>query len=142
MNDLDSNTKKKVATTNTWNWQQGARLCWMPKSNDKIIFNDYLNGKYISRIINIRTMAESKLNYPIYDIDCNGKYAISLNFSRLGVKRPGYGYLFDDFNSPKKIKNDGIYIIDIPKNKIESILTYEKIAQGLNLKKSILIIFI
>ena len=132
--DLDNKTKYKITTTNIWNWQQGSRLRWFPLCSDKIIFNDYKNGKYISRIIDIRLKKETSLDYPIYDIDSNGKYAISLNFKRLGVKRPGYGYSFDDINSPKNIKNDGIYIIDIAKNKIKSILTYEDIALALSLK--------
>jgi hypothetical protein len=131
--DQITKKKSKITTTNIWNWQQGSRLRWFPLSSDKIIFNDYKNGKYISRIFDVRLNKETTLDYPIYDIDINGEKAISLNFKRLGDKRPGYGYSFEDINSPKNITDDGIYIIDIAKNKIKSILTYEDISNSLSL---------
>lgn len=131
--DLIKKTKSKITTTNIWNWQQGSRLRWFPLSSDKIIFNDYIKGKYVSRLFDVRLNTETTIDYPIYDIDINGENAISLNFKRLGNKRPGYGYCFEDINAPKKIKDDGIYIIDIAKNNIKSILTYEYISNTLSL---------
>lgn len=61
------------------------RLRWFPDTQNMISFNDFVNGKYINRILNVETKEEKILDWPLYDIDCNGKFGITLNFERLGV---------------------------------------------------------
>jgi len=117
-----------LAQTNAWNWQQGCRLRWLPKSDDCIIFNDYKNGRYLSRMMNIRTHEEKNLNYPLYDIDNSGKYGLSLDFERLGVKRPGYGYTCMPYNEPSDLGGLGIDLVDLGNNTSKRIVTYNTIA--------------
>lgn len=116
----------------SWNWQQGCMLQWY--SNNEIIFNDYDadRDKYISIIYNIKTKDKKQVIYPIYSLAQNKEFALSLNFSRLSKYRPDYGY----FNKPYSItKNnkDGLFYIDLNKNKFSLILSYMEIFQSLGI---------
>ena len=123
--DLYSDKKiVKIATTHSWNVQQGCMVQWMSK--DKILFNDCRNGHYCSVIKNIITKEEKIIDRPVYTISEDKKIALSLDFSRLHRLRPGYGYS----NIEEYTKNDNcpnstcIWKIDLETGKIISILKY------------------
>lgn len=125
LKNLKTLEKKVLATTNAWNWQQGARLRWLPGTTDKIIFNDYAGGQYCSRIICITNGQEKIINYPLYDIDCLGEKALTLSFDRLGIKRPGYGYTNKTYQEDKHSLNDeGVYEVNLINNDQHKLFTY------------------
>lgn len=130
LNDVRNSSKQYVADSRSWNWQQGIRLRWFPKSENVISFNDYIDGKYINRIINIQTKEEKRLDLPLYDIDANGKLGITLDFERLGVMRPGYGYTCEPYKVGDLWK-DGISIIDIEKNQLVKTITYKELSESI-----------
>jgi hypothetical protein len=111
----DNSMFKRVASTKAWNWQQGCMLQWLPPDYDKkIIFNDFRGGKFVSIILNLETKEEKILSMPIYDVHPNGKYAISLNFSRLEKVREGYGYRGVIYKNEEIAPNDdGIFLLDL-----------------------------
>ena len=89
----DSERVKKIAETRSWNVQQGCMLQWLgPDFKDRIIYNDFRDGKYVSVILNLIDMQEIVIQSPIYSISSDGKFALTLDFSRLYNLRPGYGY--------------------------------------------------
>lgn len=133
LNDVHNTSKRYIADSRAWNWQQGIRLRWFPKTENVISFNDYFDGKYINRIIDIYTKEERRLDWPLYDIDCDGKLGITLNFERLGVMRPGYGYTCEPYKVGD-LWNDGISIIDIEKNQLVKTITYKDLSS--NIKKA------
>lgn len=90
LNTVSGDAKKVLAASRAWNWQQACRLRWL--SNDEISFNDFHEGDYVNRIIDVRSLKEKILPFPLYDIDKNRVYGLNLNFDRLGKLRPGYGY--------------------------------------------------
>jgi len=119
---------KKIAESGSWSWQQGCMLQWIgPDFNSKIIFNDFdiKNKKFISRIININTKKERKIDFPVYAVLPDGKKALSLNFSRLDDLRKGYGYPGkEDENKNKKVpEKEGVYLLDLEKNKSKLIVS-------------------
>ncbi|MCI6381285.1 MAG: hypothetical protein MR824_01825 [Fusobacterium mortiferum] len=84
---------RSLAKTNAWNVQQGCMLQWLgPDFDEKIIYNDFRNGKFCSIILNIKSMREKILKVPIYTVNSDGKSALTLDFTRLHSLRPGYGY--------------------------------------------------
>ena len=89
-----SNTFIEIGKTRAWNVQQGCMAQWVgPDFSKYIIYNDFRNGKYCSVLYNFLEKKEEKvLPYAVYDIDKNGTYILSLDFSRLHRLRPGYGY--------------------------------------------------
>jgi hypothetical protein len=134
LEDITSRTKKIVAHTNVWNWQQGCRLRWFPGSSDEIIYNDYITERgYCTKIINVRTKNEKILHFPLYDINKTGELGITLDFSRLGIKRPGYGYTMIPYTEPVDLADEGLYVIDIKANTSVKILTYRQIAETLKM---------
>lgn len=130
LNDVLNTSKQYIADTRAWNWQQGARLRWFPQCEDVISFNDFINGRYINRIINIKTKEEKQIDWPIYDIDSTGKLGITLNFERLGVMRPGYGYTYESY-IVGDLWDDGISIIDIEKNQLVRTITYKELSDSI-----------
>lgn len=102
-----NDTYNELDSTVTWNTQQGCMLQWLgPDYNSNIIYNSYLENKYCSVILNIKTKEKKVLPLPIYDVTKDGKIALSLDFSRLHRLRPGYGYSnIEDYTKNDKIPN-------------------------------------
>lgn len=126
--DLDPGAHGKierVADTRAWSWQQGAMLRWHPNDPNKILFNDVVEDRYISRIIDIRTGQEITYEHPLYDITPDAKIGLSLNFARLHTVRPGYGYagLRDPWEFELHSKEDGIRRLNLESGKVELLLS-------------------
>jgi hypothetical protein len=109
-----------VGNTSLWCWQLGSRLQWYPGEDKgksrKIAYNKLVDGRYGCVIQDIKSRRmESQMKRPLYSVTVDGKYGLSLNFSRLGRLRPGYGYS----NSPDHTigelapRDDGIWRIHI-----------------------------
>lgn len=129
-NTYRDDNELELTTSRAWNWQQGCRLRWMPKNNREIVFNDFDGQNYCTRILNVDDNKERRINFPLYDISPDGKYGLSINFERLGVKRPGYGYTCRRYNEyDHNLSDENISLVDIENNKSKVILTYSDISQ-------------
>ncbi len=135
VNDTRSVEKRMVAETAAWNWQQGSRLRWMPKVENQIMYNDFENGEYIAKILNIDTLVEKNVSWPLYDVDREGKFGLSLDFSRLGFYRPGYGYTNRNYEEPESLDDEGIILVNIEENICRKIVTYKMINEILKNNK-------
>jgi hypothetical protein len=110
-----------------YNWQQGCRTHWLNET--EFIFNNFNRdtGAFFSQIVNIRQSEQNRiLDFPIYE---SGEgLGLSLNFNRLALLRPDYGYrniidggayvLPDD-------SEDGVFICDLLNNKMELLISLE-----------------
>ena len=87
-------TFRKLAETRAWNFQQGAMLQWLgPDFNERIIFNDLRDGKFVAVIFNVKENNEEKVvAFPVYAVHPDGTQALSVDFSRFDKIREGYGY--------------------------------------------------
>ena len=89
----EGNKVKQIATTHTWNVQQGCMAQWLgPDFKSRILYNDMRDGKYCSVVFNVEIKEERVLPIPCYTVSSDGKTALSLDFSRLHSLRLGYGY--------------------------------------------------
>lgn len=127
----DGNSVRKLATTHTWNVQQGCMAQWLgPSFNEEILYNDLRDGKYCSVVLNINTMEERILPIPVYTVSNDGKIALSLDFSRLHSLRLGYGYA----ELPEKTKGVAlpdetcIWKMDIETREVKPLLKYTDFA--------------
>jgi len=113
----DPETFHKVGETTTWCWQQGARLRWFSEDPERlIIYNKMIDGVYGAVVQDICSKEIIKsYKRAFYDISSDGKYGLSLNFSRLQRLRQGYGYcnITDETNGVLLPENDGIIRIDM-----------------------------
>ncbi len=116
MVELSSGKFISLAETHAWNFQQGTMLHWLPKAPDsEIIFNDRRDGRFVSVILNVHTGKERVLSRAISAVSRKGDFALGLNFARLQVTRPGYGYagLEDPFFEEVHPSEDGVYLVDL-----------------------------
>lgn len=127
--NLEDKSTKIIGQSNAWNWQQGTRLRWF--SADEVSFNDFNEGRYYNRIVNINDMSERVIDWPLYDINSDRSLGLTLNFGRLGLMRPGYGYTCDKYES-NELEKESIDIIDLRSNTIIKSISYAAIQEALN----------
>ena len=124
---LKSNSICKIATTHTWNVQQGCMAQWLgPDYKSHILYNDIRQGKYCSIVLNIEAGVERVLPMPAYTVSADGKIALSLDFSRLHSLRLGYGYAaLPETTKGEALPNStAIWRMDIETGKVVDILKY------------------
>lgn len=124
-------TYRKLATTQTWNVQQGCMAQWLgPDFSRRIIYNDLRDGQYCSIILDIETGNERILNTPVYTVSNDGRTALSLDFSRLHSLRLGYGYSSLDERTKGLALPDAtaVWRINIESGVVTPILTYRDFA--------------
>jgi hypothetical protein len=114
--DPFSKVSTPIAKTAAWNLQQGAMLHWLPTAPDReIIYNDRIDGRLVSVILDVESNARRVIQRPIAAISPDGKIAIGINYDRLRQIRPVTGYAG---GSPtEKLMNrpthDGLSLIDL-----------------------------
>ncbi len=131
--DITNNEFIPLATTRAWNFQQGCMAHWLGTSPDSlIIFNDIREGGYVSVIMNVHTKQEIKtIPYPVSAVSPDGREAVSINFSRLRLTRPDYGYGGDFQDSRSSIAfpgDDGLFLIDLETGEAKLLVSYRQVA--------------
>ena len=98
----------KAAETRAWCWQQGSMLQWF--DDDRLIYNDVEDDHHVARLTDGTVFSR-----PVYTLSNDRRYALSLNFSRLDVERPGYGYpgLYDPSQNLAFPDDDGVFLMDL-----------------------------
>lgn len=127
----NNNVVRKIATTHTYNVQQGCMAQWLgPDFSNRIIYNDLRDGKYCSVIYNFRDESESVLPAPIYTVSSDGKTALSLDFSRLHSLRLGYGYaaLPEQTKGVALPDSTAVWKLDLETGEVIELLTYKDFA--------------
>tara|TARA_B110001469_G_C9648137_1_gene328980 strand:- start:1492 stop:2787 length:1296 start_codon:yes stop_codon:yes gene_type:complete len=106
----------EVTKTSSWNWHQGCQLQWCGLSNDRIIFNDFVEGKNVSRIVSVDSRETELLTQQsIATVSPDGRWGIGYSFERVNICMPGYGYAHGrcagmDEPAPD---DDGLYRVDL-----------------------------
>lgn len=105
----------ELGDTRAWCWQQGCMLQWIPGSKHEVIWNDRDGDRFVSHILNVETKQKRTLPHPIYNISPDGKFAITLSFSRVHELRRGYGYagIPDPYESVAAPEEIGIWSLDL-----------------------------
>lgn len=127
----DNNRCQKIATTHTWNVQQGCMAQWLgPDFSSCILYNDFREGKYCSVILDLATNAKRVLPMPVYSVSEDGKTALTLDFSRLHSLRLGYGYtaLAEETKGVALPDKTCIWKMDIASGKVIPLLKYTDFA--------------
>lgn len=130
--DLTTNEFIPLAQTRAWNFQQGCMAHWLSTSPDSlIIYNDYRDGKFVSVIMNVHTKKEIKsIPYPVSAVSPNGKEAICINFSRLRLTRPDYGYGGEGQDSKKDVAmpaDDGMFLVNLETGEAKLLVSIEQV---------------
>ena len=110
------NAWRSLDQTTAWCWQQGTMLQWLGSAPDRfVVFNTRQGEGYAGRVLDVHSGEARDLPRPVYAVSRNGRWAVSVNFARLGVTRPGYGYngLADPWEAELAPADDGIYWMDL-----------------------------
>lgn len=127
----EGNQFEPVAKTPAWNWQQGAMLQWDPGApEDRILYNDRRDGRFVGVRRSLRDGEERVYQRPFYALTPTGSHALSLNFSRLYDKRPGYGYagVKDAYANEDHPAKDGIFCMDMGTGETVQIISLDALA--------------
>ena len=120
----DGNKFIPVTTTACWNFQEATMAHWL--SDDEIIFNDLRDGKFKAVVINWRTKKERVLPMPISAVSTDMKWALSINYARLSIVRPDYGYAGDGQDPRETVEwpeDDGLWKMDLQTGETKLILS-------------------
>ena len=126
--DLETNEFIPLAETRAWNFQQGCMAHWLGTyPNSRIIYNDFVDGKFVSIIMDVHTKEKIKtIPYPVAAVSPNGKEAISINFSRLRTTRESYGYGGGGQDARLSVqfpKDDGLFLVDLETGNAELLIS-------------------
>jgi len=130
MVDLDDGEKFiPLGETSAFNWQQGARLQWLPHALDRLaIYNAADASDWISIMQDVHTGETRRLPRPMYEVSPDGSTALTVDFTLLQVADPGYGY------PPLKGRvsdyiptEDGIWLMDLDTGEHNLIITREQL---------------
>ncbi len=129
----NGNTFIPVTTTACWNFQEAAMAHWLPNEKDTFLFNDFRNGRFVTVILNWKTKAERIIPHPVSAVSKDGSWAVSINYARLSLTRPDYGYAGPGQDPREAVEwpeDDGLWAVDLKTGEAKLILS---VAQGRSL---------
>ena len=95
--------------------------------NSRIIYNDWVDGQYVSIIMDVHTKRKIKtIPYPVAAVSPNGKEAVSINFARLRITREAYGYGGGGQDARKSVsfpQDDGLFLVDLDTGKAKLLVS-------------------
>ena len=111
----DGNRFIPVSTTACWNFQEAAMGHWV--DNDTILFNDVREGRFRTVVMDWRTKREIRvLPHPVSAVSEDRTWAVSVNYARLSLLRPDYGYAGPG-QDPRETEpwptDDGLWTMDL-----------------------------
>jgi hypothetical protein len=107
---------ERLDETYAWNWQMGCNMLWLPSAPDReIIYNIREDGLFKSVVRDVFSGKTRTLPCPIAHVSPDGRWAVSINFSRIARERPGYGYqgVEDRWANEFTPAEDGVRLMDL-----------------------------
>ena len=125
----------ELGESRAWNWQQGCMLQWLPGSKEDVVWNDRVDGRFVSHVMNVRTRKKRTLPGPAYAVSPDGRWAVYPDFRRLNQTRPGYGYagVADPFENQLTPHEAGIWRMDMKTGKQKLLQSFLQAAMVPNL---------
>lgn len=115
-----------IMETRTWNFQEAAMAHWIGSSDprsagssdctDTFVVNDLRGGRFVAVAKNWRTGAERVIPHPVSAVSEDGTFALSINYARLYLVRPDYGYAGEGQNPRRGVvfpEDDGLWRVDL-----------------------------
>lgn len=116
-----------LATSSTWNLQQGSRTQWHP-TDETILFNDINSGDVVAKEITRSGELLNTFDRPIQAVHPDGTEFLSLNYDRLDRNRPDYGYGPDTGPLPDP-GSDGLRRVKMDSGNEELLVSLESVIE-------------
>lgn len=124
------------ATTSAFNLQQGSMMHWI---GNEFTYNDWDDGKLVSRILNIDTRELRTIQGAVAAVSPTEPIGIGLNFQRMALCRSVVGYA-SEIDSSQIIPqpgNDGLFLLNLVSGKSELMLSIADVIAEIDDKKLI-----
>lgn len=127
--DPAANKYESVDQTTAWNFQQGARLQWLPKAQQKLVYNIKCGHDAHARILDTNSGKTKDYRIAISSISPSGKHALAPQFSRLGKHWRAYGYqgLSGLSVGDRAPSDDGLWEVDLEKNETRLLISISEL---------------
>ena len=103
-----------ISRTVCWNFQEAAMFHWLPDGT--CLFNDCRDGRFVTVILDWKTGRERIIPVPVSAVDPSGEWAVSINYARLRLCRPDYGYAGDGQDARADEiwpEDDGLWLVNL-----------------------------
>ena len=130
--DTENGSLERLAETRAWNFQQGAKLRWLPPGADsRIAYNERQGDRYVTVTQDVRTGQRRVLPRAFSELSHDGQWALCISFSRLRNHYPGIGYagIEDPYATEPYPSHDGIYRMEMASGHARLILSYEQVRE-------------
>jgi len=120
----------QIGVTTAWNWQQGARLQWRPRS-DEILWNDRSDDEtgYVCRVYDFKMGKRRTLPRPVYMPSPDGSVALTHDFERMKHGGTPYVGIADKDADQFAPKETGIWKMDLGTGDAALIMSLAKMAE-------------
>lgn len=132
MVDLQNNNEWiKLGESRAWGWQQGCQLQFLPGSDNEVVWNDKEGDRFVCHVMNITTREKRTIPCPIYALSPDGKWAVTVDYSRVNDVRPGYGYagIPDLYAHELAPDSSGIWKVNMETGEAQLIISIAQVAQ-------------
>lgn len=129
----DGDRFRPLARVKAWSWQQGCMQHWLAGTPDTVLFNDRRDGQFVCVAHEMGPGRQRIIGPAIAALTADGRLGATLNFARIAVTRPGYGYegLADPFAAENESARDGLGILDLAAGRHAMALTFADVAERL-----------
>ena len=128
--ELESGTWHLIDVSDSFNWQQGAMLQWLPGggNENKVIYNISKNNHFKSVIADLATNEKVYIDFPTYCVTPDGQYSIALNYERsYWCRAYHYQSVKNSEYNVDVAEDDGIFKVDIKNNTIKRIVKIQDV---------------
>lgn len=110
--DRETHNFIPYAKTSAFNLQQGSMMHWI---DEEFTFNDWEDGKLVSRALNPKTKEIRTIHGAIAAVSLTAPIAIGLNYQRMAHCRSVVGYASEIESTEIKAQpeDDGLYLLDL-----------------------------
>lgn len=123
----DNNRFLPLTETRCWNFQEATMAHWLGTApQTHFIFNDLVDGKFVSVIFDMATKARRIVPFPVSAVSRDGKWAVSINFARLRLTRPDYGYGGNGQDARQNVTwpaDDGLWLVNLESGEAKLIVS-------------------
>lgn len=130
--DIKTGVWHKIGESDSFNWQQGAMLQWLPGEGNesKAIYNCSDKKRFYARIKDIVSGESKQVDFPVYCITPDGRYSITLKYERsYWCRAYHYQSVRDEKYNVQIDEEDGIFKADLLNNTKERIVSIRQVIE-------------